>query len=102
MPPTTINFTGPANPVRDVAALVLLVVGVLTMLLHLFLAVRIMDDGLALQSKRRPLMFFGPVAWCITVLLTGLFGVVAYWLMHHSSLCVAVPPGLPDREKVNQ
>ena len=61
-----------------------LVVG--TVCIHALLASAVYLDGVHEQQLNRPLWFIGPGYWALVVLVYGLLGVFAYWLMHHSTL----------------
>jgi hypothetical protein len=72
-------------------AFVALVAIGISVLVHLIVAVAVMNDSVVIQRRGVRLMFFGTPGWTFLSLMTGLFGLLAYWLMHHSSFRRAVP-----------
>ncbi|MCX7123786.1 MAG: hypothetical protein NTV32_09050 [Gammaproteobacteria bacterium] len=58
----------------------------LMIVLHIVIATAIAKD-ISLLAKRQifPQLLPG-LAWVLVGLLTGVWGLVVYWLMHHSSL----------------
>lgn len=87
----TFNFTTPANPSQDFLTLVALGTLAVTLLVHLMVAVAVMHDAQTVRQRGIGLMFFGPLGWTGISFLTGLFGLLVYWLMHHSSWRRDVP-----------
>ena len=85
MEPTTITLTQPLDATHDILTLVALVTLGVTLVVHLMVALGVMNDSLVIQRRGVRLMFFGPLGWTFVALMTGLFGLVAYWFMHHSS-----------------
>jgi hypothetical protein len=96
MQPTTINFTTPSSGIHDVATFVALAAIAVTILVHLMVAAALMTDSVATQRRGTSLFFFGPMGWTFIGLMTGLLGLAAYWLMHHSSLRVSTPTPQPE------
>lgn len=85
MQPTTINITPPPNASQDILTLVVFVALAVSVLVHLMVAVAVMNDSTVLRRRGARLMFFGIPGWTCLALMTGLFGLLAYWFMHHSS-----------------
>ncbi len=67
-------------------ALIPLIFYLLLLGLHILLARAVHTDGAGLEEAGNTLCFVGPRAWAISALLFGIFGVLVYWLIHHSSL----------------
>lgn len=99
MQPTTINFTPPSEASHDILAFVALVAVGISVLVHLIVAVAVMNDSVVIQRRGVRLMFFGTPGWTFLALMTGLFGLVAYWLMHHSIFRAHVQEGRLQEEK---
>jgi hypothetical protein len=59
---------------------------VLVVLLHILCAAAIASDIGQLHKRNIPTQFLPGSAWVLAGLLMGLWGLVVYWLMHHSSL----------------
>lgn len=93
MQPTTINLMAPSSVARDIATVVLFVALGITVLVHLMVASGVMEDALETQRRGRRLVFFGPLGWTFLSLMTGLLGLVAYWLIHHSTLGASAGQG---------
>ena len=98
MQPTTINFTPPSEATHDILSFVALVAVGITLLVHLMVAIAVMTDS-AIILRRRGVrtMFFGTPGWTFIALMTGLFGLVTYWLMHHSTLRASVEESRDDK-----
>ena len=62
------------------------------LLIHLTFAFCVLRDSKIQRDSGSGLFLFGPVMWSVVALFFGLFGVVAYWAIHHSSLRVPTPP----------
>jgi hypothetical protein len=59
---------------------------VATAIVHVALAVGVLQDGLKLVEHRHRIYFLPPSLWALATLLTGVLGATAYWLMHCSTL----------------
>lgn len=59
---------------------------ILIVILHLFIAAGIAKDIGTMNKRQLPPMFLPGSAWVLAGLLTGIWGLFIYWLMHHSSL----------------
>lgn len=59
---------------------------ILIIILHIFIAAGVARD-IGMMNKRQlpPLVLPGSV-WVLAALITGIWGLLVYWLMHHSSL----------------
>ena len=58
----------------------------LMIVLHIVIAAAIAKD-ISVLAKRQILPQLLPgIAWALLGLLTGIWGLLVYWLMHHSSL----------------
>lgn len=55
-------------------------------LLHVFLAVGVLNDSRQLAARNRRTELVPAVIWTVAVLVTGLLGLTVYWLLHHSTL----------------
>lgn len=62
------------------------IIMILTVILHLFIAAGVARD-IGVMNKRQlpPLVLPGSI-WVLAALITGIWGLFVYWLMHHSSL----------------
>ena len=60
----------------------------LTLLLHLFFAWGVFSAANSLRARGEKVMFAPPIVWAILTLLWGMFPLLPYWLIHHSSLRV--------------
>jgi len=66
---------------------------IIILVLHILFAVAIYKDANRIDhSPHQPLMFVDSSAWCITILIFGLIGVLTYWLIHHSNLSNKISP----------
>lgn len=101
MEPTTINLTTPSSTTNDILTLVALVTLAVTLIVHLMIALGVMNDSAVMQRRGMRLMFFGPLGWTFLALMTGLFGLVAYWLMHHSLFRTSPPVESASEGKSN-
>ncbi len=59
---------------------------ILLVLLHLFIAAGIAHDIGAMHKRQIPPILLSGSIWVLTGLLTGIWGLLIYWLVHHSSL----------------
>ncbi len=89
MEPTTINLTASSSPTQDILSLVAMITLGVTVLVHLIVAIGILNDSMEIQRRGARLMFFGALTWAFVGLMTGVFGLLAYWFMHHSSFRAA-------------
>lgn len=97
MQPNTINITPPSEASHDILAFVALVAIGVSVLVHVIVAVAVMNDSVVIHRRGVRLMFFGSLGWTFLALMTGLFGLVAYWLMHHSAFRAAIQEGREDK-----
>ena len=61
----------------------------LTFLLHFFFAMGVFSAARGLRMRGENLMFAPPIVWALLTLLWGMFALLPYWLIHHSSLRAA-------------
>jgi len=99
MQPTSINLNMPSTGAHDLLSFFTVGALIVAVLLHLILATAVVTDTVTYQKRHAPLMLLGPLAWCFVVLMSGLFGFVAYWLMHYSSLRRETLPAAEIYEK---
>lgn len=59
---------------------------VLVILLHFVCATAIAKDAGRLHKRMIPTQMMPGSAWILAGLLMGVWGLLVYWLMHHSSL----------------
>ncbi len=59
---------------------------IFTVVLHILCATGIARDIGQLHKRHIPTQLLAGSTWVLASLLTGLLGVIVYWLMHHSSL----------------
>ena len=62
------------------------VVLILTALLHIICATAVAKDIGQLHKRHVPTQLMPGSGWVLAALLLGVLGLVAYWLVHHSSL----------------
>lgn len=58
----------------------------LTFLAHLLFGVGVFRAARGLRVRGERVMFVPPVVWAAFTVLWGMFVVLPYWLIHHSSL----------------
>ena len=58
----------------------------LTALLHIICATGIAKDVGQLHKRNFPTLLMPGSGWVLSGLLLGVLGLIAYWLVHHSSL----------------
>jgi hypothetical protein len=58
-------------------------------------AVAVFVDAAAVQRNRGYTTLVSPISWSLAVLPFGVLAVLAYWLVHHSSL----KPSQPELER---
>jgi hypothetical protein len=58
----------------------------LTFLTHLFFAMGVFSAAQGLRARGEQVMFAPPIVWALLTLIWGMFVVLPYWLIHHSSL----------------
>lgn len=58
----------------------------LTALVHLILAYGVWISAAERERDQKPLMYLGSGSWALVTLLAGIFGLLSYWLIHHSAL----------------
>ena len=61
----------------------------LIVLLHILIATAVARDIGSLAKRQILPQLLPGLAWVLAVLLTGVWGLLIYWLMHHSSLARA-------------
>ena len=71
------------------------VVGVLMCLVHFAFALGVLVDAGKLD-KSSQLYFVTECVWFFATLFGGVFVATAFWVMHHSRLCPAVPTTEPE------
>lgn len=59
---------------------------ILLVLLHVCIAAGIARDIGAMQKRQIPPILLAGSIWVLAGLLTGIWGLLIYWLVHHSSL----------------
>ncbi len=59
---------------------------ILMVILHVFIAAGIARDVGQLQKRQLAPLFLPGSVWVLAGLLSGLLGLLVYWLIHHSSL----------------
>ncbi|HEX3659389.1 MAG TPA: hypothetical protein VGG64_06695 [Pirellulales bacterium] len=63
-----------------------LLISVLTIVVHVALAMAVYDDANRLDTGRVQPLAISPTVWTLTALLGGLPAVAVYWVIYHSSL----------------
>ena len=58
----------------------------ITAIVHLAFATAVFSDAGELNKDTKKTFFVAEGLWCLAVLITGVFGATAYWLIHHSTL----------------
>lgn len=58
----------------------------LTAVVHLILALGVWTNASERERDQKPLMYVGAGGWAMATLLTGVLGLLSYWLIHHSAL----------------
>ena len=61
----------------------------LTFVLHFFFAMGVFSAARGMCTRGEKVMFAPPIVWAFLTLLWGMFVLLPYWLIHHSSLRVA-------------
>ncbi len=59
---------------------------ILLVILHILIATGIARDIGSLAKRQIPPLMLSPSIWVLAGLLTGIWGLLVYWLIHHSSL----------------
>jgi H+/Cl- antiporter ClcA len=59
---------------------------ILTAVVHILLANAIWQNAALRERDQKPLMYAGPGTWALATLIFGIFGLLTYWLVHHSAL----------------
>ncbi|GMG86968.1 hypothetical protein MNKW57_12890 [Biformimicrobium ophioploci] len=78
------SISGISLPGMQLAALVIMVSSVVV---HVALALAIFRDSEKLHSETAEMpQFVGPVVWGLAVLISGVVGATAYWVIHYSNL----------------
>lgn len=76
------DFIGTLNQsVSSFQSLILIV----TVVLHFIFASGVAKDIGQLHKRGLPTMIVPGYAWVLATLIMGLFGLLGYWLIHHSS-----------------
>jgi len=58
----------------------------LSLIVHLILAYAVWVNAAERERDKKPLMYLGSGSWGLVTLLAGIFGLLSYWLIHHSAL----------------
>jgi hypothetical protein len=58
----------------------------LTLVLHFFFAMGVFSSARSLRTRGERVMFAPPVVWAFFTLMWGMFVLLPYWLIHHSTL----------------
>ena len=58
----------------------------LTFVLHFIFAAGVFSAARGLRTRGENVMFAPPIVWALLTLLWGMFALLPYWLIHHSSL----------------
>ena len=58
----------------------------LTIIVHPMLGYTVWINAAERERDQKPLMYLGSGGWALTTLLFGVFGLLTYWLIHHSAL----------------
>lgn len=85
------NFPPSLDASQETLTFLAWAIVVVSALVHLIVAVAVMNDSALVQRRGARLMFFDTLGWTLIALMTGLLGLVAYWLMHHSSFRSDLP-----------
>jgi hypothetical protein len=64
----------------------------LTLVLHIIFAAGVFIAARGLRARGDRVMFAPPIVWALLTLLWGMFVLVPYWLIHHSTLRSPNPP----------
>lgn len=59
---------------------------ILIVLLHILIATGIARDIGSMAKRQIPPVLLSSSAWVLAGLLTGVWGLLVYWIIHHSSL----------------
>lgn len=59
---------------------------ILVVLLHILIATGIARDIGSMAKRQIPPVMLSASAWVLAGLLTGVWGLLVYWVIHHSSL----------------
>jgi hypothetical protein len=65
---------------------VFLGLSLLTAVAHILLAMGVWTNASERERDQKPIMYVGPGTWALATLVSGVLGVIAYWLIHHSAL----------------
>ena len=74
------------NPLLHLYSLIPLSFYVCVIGLHVLLAFSVHKNAVAWEQDGGQLMFIGPHAWAVAAFVCGVFGLLVYCLMHHSTL----------------
>ena len=82
--------------ILDAITIIGWVVGAITIVVHLALMRGVYLDAKNLAKDGTGVIFTAPGYWALAVLVTGLFGLTVYWVVHHSQFRRSEPaPGNP-------
>ena len=84
----------PSVPAAIGFSLIGAAIGLLTLVVNCLLAWAVFQDARKLSETPGRLFLLGePVIWGLVTLVSGVLGFLAYWLIHHSTLCAARKDG---------
>jgi hypothetical protein len=67
------------------------VLGAITVILHILIAAGIAKDIGERQRRFYPIHLISGSTWILAAVLSGLWALGLYWLMHHSALAMTPP-----------
>ncbi len=64
-------------------------VAALGVVAHFLMGLGVATSAANRRDEKIQIYYMGPIGWTITVWATGIVGMLAYWLMHHSAMSVS-------------
>lgn len=96
-----LTFLNPLNLVQQYIAWGSLLT-LITILIHVIFAIGILMNASRMRSTGGRTFVAPGWIWALATLLGGVIPVLAYWLIHHSSLRAITPPWVAAREKASE
>jgi len=55
-------------------------------IIQIFFALAVLSDAVQIQDKGQKMVFVSGKIWALATLFGGVFVILAYWIIHHSTL----------------
>jgi len=79
----------------------LTITGIGLCFVHIFFALAVLSDAVAIQDKGQKMVFVSGKMWALATLFGSFLVLLAYWIIHHSTLRSSSDSFLPTTDEEN-